>query len=133
MRLSCIVLIAVATLLASANAVSAVTEQTSSKVAPPMLSGVQSNVETKRMLRTEEAASEDINTEERRLVNVDLIIKDAVVSLKKAVKWKAEFLVWKLANKKPAQLATEWGVSNRGHTKWKKLMAYKKYYGPEYS
>ncbi|KAL4154695.1 hypothetical protein PRNP1_006811 [Phytophthora ramorum] len=93
MRLICIVLIAVATILTSANAVSAVTEQTPSKVAPPMLSDVQSNVETKRMLRTEEAASEDINTEERRLVNVDLVIKDAVVSLKKAVKWKAEFLV----------------------------------------
>ncbi|KAH7488768.1 hypothetical protein KRP22_008588 [Phytophthora ramorum] len=137
MRLSYVFLVAVGALVASANALlPATTDQTASKIATPLFDGEQNNVGGRRFLRTGDAASDNVpNTEERRrLVNIDLILKDAAISVKKATAWKAQFLWWKMINKKPFTLAQELGISHlgtamRSHSNWKKYVAYHEFYG----
>ncbi|EGZ09784.1 hypothetical protein PHYSODRAFT_347785 [Phytophthora sojae] len=118
MRLIHVVLVAVAALVAGSDAA-----RDSADISKA------DGATTKRSLRTEDAASKHVETAERRLVNIDLILQDAMSSVKKAVKWKLQFAVWKAMRKTPVTLAQELGIMNRGHAKWEKLKAYQKYYG----
>ncbi|EGZ29639.1 Avr1b-1 avirulence-like protein [Phytophthora sojae] len=119
MRLIHVFLVVVAALVASSNAVPASAD----------ISQLTSE-QNKRSLRGRQAVvHSDGEKEERRLVNVDLAIKDAVKATNKATVWKAQCAAWKLMGKTPTKLAQELKIMNRGHVKWEKFMAYQKFYG----
>ncbi|GMF25114.1 unnamed protein product [Phytophthora lilii] len=120
MRLSYVVLVAVATLFASTQAL---LNRATTDPSP------KSNIHTgaPRFLRTDVVADEDPITEERRLVNIDLALREAAHALRKKTKWKVQFTAWKAMNKTPFKLSQELGIAEMGnatrqHPKWKKLM-----------
>ncbi|KAL3674870.1 hypothetical protein V7S43_000796 [Phytophthora oleae] len=121
MRLSSVLVGIIAALAATGNGEST-SEQAKQEIAS--LTDIKANV---RHLRTAASAEEG----ERRLVNVDLAIKDAVHKIRKETKWPLQFAAWKAMNKTPQQLIQEWGVKYpfSSHPKWKKLLAYNKVYG----
>jgi hypothetical protein len=127
MRVYLVIVIAIAILFEGINALPASTDAEGNY---PTVAVEQRSVESKRFLRTSDANS---STEERGPINVDIILKDAAISVKKATKWKAQFAYWKLINKKPETLGQEWGLAQlgramRSHKKWSKLKAYRSYY-----
>ncbi|GMG16362.1 unnamed protein product [Phytophthora fragariaefolia] len=133
MRLYYVVMMAVAGLMTGSSATpdSADTSKiaySSTQQDLHSFTGEQNGDNSKRFLRTRETTGINVDTEERRLVNVDVAIGNFITKLKKKTLWKAEFAAWKLLKKKPSQLELEWGVYGKGHPLYKKARAYRSYY-----
>eukprot|EP00644_Phytophthora_capsici_P013430 jgi/Phyca11/17627/fgenesh1_pg.PHYCAscaffold_29_\ len=110
MRLALLFLLVIATLVATGNTLAV--EHTEGKITSsdtllqPTAISNPDTTQTRR-LRTPESPNDG---EERRLVNVDLAIKDAVHEVRKLTKWKLQFAVWKGLKKSPTKLIQEWGM-----------------------
>ncbi|KAL3674869.1 hypothetical protein V7S43_000795 [Phytophthora oleae] len=131
MRLASLVLLIAATLVTTGNALSV--EQTEGKPAssdslfPPTASSNHETGQTRRLRAAENPKDE----EERRLINVDLAIKDAFHELRKLTKWKVQFAAWKVLEKPPHKLIQEWGMKYpySSDPRWAKILAYKVFWG----
>ncbi|KAK1947546.1 hypothetical protein P3T76_001556 [Phytophthora citrophthora] len=124
MRLFSILVGIIAVLVATGNGQS-ISEQAKQEIASfDSFTDIKANV---RHLR----AADNVRKGERRLVNVDLAIKDAIHKVRKETKWPAQFAAWKAMNKTPQELIKKWGMKFpfSSHPKWEKLLAYKKVYG----
>ncbi|KAE9048193.1 hypothetical protein PR003_g763 [Phytophthora rubi] len=127
MRLHAVVLLALITLLASSNTVSATTQT----VSDASKSAVNTST---RFLREVTKANEVANAEERA-PNLDIVIKDAATKAKKSTIWKLKFAVWKtILRRTPLEVRAKLGMEGMGrgvynHKNWDMLMAYHKSYG----